>query len=155
MNPAEPPLEGLTITALRTIPDERGAVLHMLRRHDAAFTAFGEVYFSEVLPGVVKGWKRHSRQTQNLTVPVGRIRLVVIEEPVGSQDPPRVRAMEVGRPDDYSLITIRPGLWYGFQALGEMPALVANCTDLPHDPTEGEQRALDDGPVDWRWSART
>ena len=49
-------IHDLRITPLRRIPDERGAVMHMLRADDPAFERFGEIYFSLVYPGVVKGW---------------------------------------------------------------------------------------------------
>ena len=35
---------------------------------DPGFEGFGEVYFSSVLQGLVKAWKRHSRMTLNLDV---------------------------------------------------------------------------------------
>ncbi len=80
MTSLESPIEGVTLTPLRQIGAERGAVLHMLRSDDLEFTRFGECYFSEVLPGAIKAWKRHRAQTQNLTVPVGRIRLVIFDD---------------------------------------------------------------------------
>ena len=52
-------IQGVAVTPLRRIPDERGAVFHMLSEDDAAFERFGEIYFSLVYPGVVKGWHRH------------------------------------------------------------------------------------------------
>ncbi len=35
--------------------------MHMLKRTDPHFIEFGEIYFSTVYPGVVKGWHRHGR----------------------------------------------------------------------------------------------
>lgn len=46
-------IEGVAVVPLRRIPDERGTVLHMLRRTDDHFSQFGEIYFSTVYPGVV------------------------------------------------------------------------------------------------------
>ena len=48
-------IEGVVVQPLRRIADERGSVMHMLRAGDAWFTGFGEIYFSTVYPGVVKG----------------------------------------------------------------------------------------------------
>ncbi len=140
-------INGLIITPLRQITDERGAVLHMLRSDAPEFTRFGECYFSEVLPGVVKGWKRHAKQTQNLAVPVGKIRLVVFDDKSG-----KVQALELGRPDAYVRIRISPGLWYSFGCLSSAPALLANCADMPHDPAESEQKPLDDASIPYRWN---
>jgi dTDP-4-dehydrorhamnose 3,5-epimerase len=69
-------IHDLRVTPLRRIPDERGAVMHMLRADDPHFQGFGEIYFSLVYPGVVKGWHRHTAMTLNYAVPVGMVKLV-------------------------------------------------------------------------------
>ena len=140
MAPVEILIEGVTLTELRQIGDERGAVLHMLRCDSPEFTRFGECYFSEVLPGAVKAWKRHRAQTQNLAVPVGRIRLAIYDDREGSSTQRHMQVLDLGRPDTYLRVRIPPGLWYGFACIGETPALLANCADLPHDPGESEIR---------------
>lgn len=147
-------IEGLTLTGLRQIGDERGAVLHMLRCDDPEFTRFGECYFSEVLPGAVKAWKRHRSQTQNLAVPVGRILMVIFDDRESSLTGGRVQVLELGRPDAYARLQIPPGLWYGFGCISDTPALLANCTDLPHDPGESERRPADDPLIPYRWTAQ-
>ena len=76
-------IEGVIFTELRQICDERGAVLHMVRSDVPEFPGFGECYFSEVFPGAVKAWKRHRLQTQTLAVPVGRLRIVLYDDPGG------------------------------------------------------------------------
>ena len=70
-------LDGVTVTPLKRIADERGAVLHMLRADDPLFEGIGEIYFSVVRAGVIKAWKRHSRMIQHFAVPSGNIRLVI------------------------------------------------------------------------------
>src|SRR5262249_30512202 len=52
-------IEGVRVVPLARIPDERGTVLHMLKASDPHFLRFGEIYFSMVYPGIVKGWHRH------------------------------------------------------------------------------------------------
>lgn len=145
-------IEGVTLTPLREIRDDRGAVLHMMRCDAPDFTRFGECYFSEVSAGAIKGWKRHRLQTQNLAVPSGRIRLVVFDARPESKSRGATQVLELGRPDHYVRVTIAPGLWYAFAALGNMPALLANCADLPHDPNESETLPLDTPLIPFRWS---
>lgn len=136
------PIDGVMLTPLRQITDERGAVLHMLREDSPGFRRFGECYFSEIRPGVLKAWKRHLRQTQNLVVPAGRVRFVIVD--TREQSPTRGRLQEVvlGRPDAYARLTIPPLLWYGFACLSETAALVANCADIAHEAGESETLAL-------------
>lgn len=148
-------IEGALFQPLRVIPTPGGPVLHMLRAGSPLLPdfadGFGEIYFSEVLPGAVKAWKRHSRQTQLFAVPSGLLRIVLYDDRPAS--PTRGTLVErlLGRPDDYGLLRIPPLVWYGFTALGESPALICNCADLPHDPAEGERRPLDDPAVPYAW----
>ena len=72
-------IEGVIIQPLRQIIDNRGAILHMMRNDSELYETFGEVYFSEILPGVVKAWKMQTGKTQNLAVPVNRIRVVIYD----------------------------------------------------------------------------
>ena len=144
-------IDGVRVTELRQFTDVRGSVLHMLRSDDADFTEFGECYFSEVIPGAVKAWKRHRRQTQNIAVPVGRIRMVIYDDREVTTTPRQLQVLELGRPESYFRVRIPPGLWYGFTCLSKEAAILANCADLPHDPAEAEQRSMDDARIPYRW----
>lgn len=144
-------IDGILITELRQIVDDRGAVLHVLRSDAPEFVAFGECYCSEVVPGAVKAWKRHRTQTQNLAVPRGRIRLVLFDDREGARTRGQRQVIELGRPDAYSRVQIPPGLWYGFACLGGEPALLVNCPDQPHDPGDIETRRQDDALIPYRW----
>ena len=143
---------GVSIYDLREISDDRGAVLHMMRNDSTEFSQFGECYFSEVHPGAVKAWKRHSKQTQNIAVPVGRIRIVIFDDRDGSSSKNTLQELELGRPDCYNRIRIPPGLWYGFTCISESSALIANCTDSPHDPNESELTPLNNPEIPYTWS---
>ena len=145
-------IAGLGITELKQITDARGAVLHFLRNDAPGFLGFGECYCSEVVPGAVKAWTRHTRQTQNLAVPVGRVRLLVFDDREGSPTRGRTDVLELGRPDAYVRLQLPPGLWYGFASIASSPALLVNCTDVPHSPSEAEQRAWDDPAMPAFWS---
>ena len=150
MTSLESPIEGVIITTLRQISDERGAVLHMLRCDEPGFTRFGECYFSEILPGVIKAWKCHREQTQALAVPVGRIRMVIFDNRQASTTRGQVQVLELGRADAYLRLSI-PGLWYGFTCISTTPALLVNCADLPHDPTDSEVRPVGDPAIPYTW----
>tara|TARA_B110000977_G_scaffold148725_1_gene188570 strand:+ start:309 stop:770 length:462 start_codon:yes stop_codon:yes gene_type:complete len=144
-------IDDVVLTELKQFSDERGTLLHMLRNDDPIFTTFGECYFSEVLPGAVKAWKLHHNQTQNFSVPVGRIKLVIYDNRKNSISNGNLQYVNLGRPDSYFRIMIPPGLWYGFTCISEMPALLVNCADIPHDPQESEIRMLDDISIPHKW----
>lgn len=143
-------IQGVRVDELERIPDERGTIYHMLRRDDEAFEEFGEIYFSKVYPGVVKGWHLHQRMTLNYAVPVGMIKLVLYD---GREDSPtHGELMEVFVGEDrYRRVQVPPLVWNGFKGVGTRPALVANCADLPHDPEEISRMDPfgDEIPYDW------
>jgi dTDP-4-dehydrorhamnose 3,5-epimerase len=144
-------IEGVIIQPLMQIAGNRGSVLHMMRRDSKLFKQFGEVYFSEILSGKVKAWKRHKQQTQNLTVPVNNIRLVIYDNRPSSSTHGKIEEYELGRPDHYCLVHIPPMLWYGFQALGGETALIVNCADQPHDPNDTESLSSDSNEIPYQW----
>ena len=128
-------LHGVQMVPLRRIPDERGMVMHMLRNDDPHFTEFGEIYFSVVYPGVIKGWHLHSRMTINYAVVDGNIKLVLYDQRKSSPTYQQIQEIVFGQVN-YQLVRVPPGVVNGFTAVGGQRALVANCADIPHDPNE-------------------
>ena len=144
-------IHDLIVTPLRIIGDERGSVMHMLRRDDPHFRAFGEIYFSTVRCGVVKGWKRHLEMTLNLAVPSGRVRLVVFDDRADSLSRGAVDEVLLGTPDCYRLVTIPPKLWFGFQGVARDCSIVANCATMPHRADEAEVQDISDSRIPYTW----
>lgn len=146
-------IDGLRITPLRRIPDERGAVFHMLRADSEGFEGFGEIYFSTVYPGVVKGWHLHHEMTLNYAVPVGMIKLVCFDD--RSESPTRGNVVELHIGElDYALVTIPPKVWNGFKGAGAGTALVANCSTTPHRADEIERMDPFDNDIPYDWALR-
>ena len=144
-------IEGVIVQPLKQIADSRGSVLHMLRNDSDLFNRFGEVYFSEIYPGMVKAWKRHKQQIQNLAVPVGKIRLAIYDDRPTSSTHGKITEYELGRPEHYKLIHIPPMLWYGFQEIGDQISMIANCADQPHDPKDAESEPADSDQIPYQW----
>ena len=145
-------IDGVLITPLKIIKDDRGAVLHMININSADFEKFGECYFSEINPNVVKGWKKHLHQTQNLTVPIGEIKLVIFDPRINSKSFGKIDEIILSRENNYIRVRIPNKLWYGFQCIGDKPALIANCADLPHDPDDNIIIELDNNSIPYEWS---
>lgn len=128
-------IEGVKIINLRKIPDERGAIFHMLKNTDEHYTKFGEIYFSVCYPGVVKGWHEHTKQTQNYCVIDGMMKLVLFDN--RPKSPTYKKLQEIYMGDlNYSLVQIPPFVVNGYKCIGEKKCIVANCSDLSHDPNE-------------------
>jgi dTDP-4-dehydrorhamnose 3,5-epimerase len=142
-------IEGVTVVPLRRIPDERGTIYHMLRRTDAHFLEFGEIYFTSIYRDVIKGWHRHREMTLNYACIAGRIKLVLYDERDGSRTRGVLAERYLG-PDDYALVVIPPGVWSGFKGMSEV-ALVANCATHPHDPSRTERLDPFTERIPYRW----
>src|SRR5215471_19163866 len=107
-------IDGVARHPLRQFVDERGRTMQMLRNDDPHFRAFGEIYFSGVQHGRVKGWYRHREKTLNFTVPVGTVRVVIFDDRAGSATHGQLAEYLLGeQPDQYALLTIPPRVWYG------------------------------------------
>lgn len=130
-------ISGIIIQPLKQIEDERGKVMHMLRKDSELFLGFGEVYFSLIHSGKIKAWKKHLLMTQHFAVPMGKVKIVIYDGRKDSLTYKEIQEVELGE-DKYSLIRIPPLLWYGFQGISPGASLIANCASLPHDPQESE-----------------
>lgn len=146
-------IDGVIRKPLRIIPDVRGAIMHMLRRDWPEFTDFGEVYFSCVAPGAVKAWRRHTRMTMQLAVPVGAVELVLYDARPDSRTKGKIQIETLcpADPDTYVLMIVPPGIWNGFRGLAEDTSVVANCASIPHDPDEAQSLPPDDPSIPHRW----
>ena len=128
-------IEGVVITPLRQIPDERGKIMHMLRCDDPEFERFGEIYFSMVYPGAIKAWHVHSAMTLNYATIVGMIKLVLYDPRPDSPTHGKIQEIFMGD-QHYVRVKVPPNVYNGFKGIGNVAAIVANCSTLPHDPNE-------------------
>jgi dTDP-4-dehydrorhamnose 3,5-epimerase len=133
-------VEGVTLRALRTIPTDGGAVLHVLRQDDPEFGLVGEVYMSELASGACRDWKCYSHTTQRLSVARGAVEFMISDERQTSATFGRTTRVKLSRHGSYSLLTIAPGLWYTFRNLAYEGSLILNVPDRPHDPAEVQRR---------------
>ena len=144
-------IEGVRIIPLRQFWDERGKVMHMLKCDRPEFQSFGEVYFSTVYPGVIKGWHIHHRMVLNYAVPLGHIKLVLYDNREESMTRGEIQEIFLG-PDNYNLVTIPVMVWNGIKSIGMETALIANCATIPHDPDEIERLDPFDPQIPYDWS---
>lgn len=143
-------IDGVEIKPLGKIPDERGSIYHMLRADDDIYENFGEIYFSKVYPGVVKGWHIHREMTLNYTVIYGMIKLVLYDERHDSKTNGNLMEIFMGE-DNYVLVKVPPMVWNGFKGIGVDKAIVVNCASIPHDPEEISRKEpySEDIPYNW------
>lgn len=148
-------ISGVELLPLKIIETADGPVLHLLKANSPFLPdfreGFGEIYFSETLPGKIKAWKRHKLQTQLFAVPRGLLKIVLFDSRPDSPSFGESLTTILGRPNHYYLLRIPPMVWHGFEALGTESALLCNCADRPHDSLEGENLApaSPNAPLPW------
>jgi dTDP-4-dehydrorhamnose 3,5-epimerase len=146
-------IDGVVVKPLRRIPDERGFIMHMLRRDDPDFEDFGEIYFSSVYPGAIKAWHLHKEMTLNYAVVVGMIKLVLYDDRNDSPTHGELQELYIGR-ENYQLVKVPPFVWNGFKGYGDEMSILANCATLPHDPEEIVRMSPFDPAIPYDWDLK-
>ena len=144
-------IEGCLVSPLKIIPKDGGYVRRGLRASDVGYQGFEEMYFSSIEKGFTTDWKRHKRMTLNLIVPVGEIVFSVYDERMESAKNSNSFRITLGE-NRYRRLTIPPGLWVAFRGLASPTSILANISDLEHDPDEVDREPIsnydfDRGPM--------
>ncbi len=146
-------IEGVIITPLRRIPDDRGRIMHIMKSSDPDFHQFGEVYMSTVYPGVVKGWHIHDDMTLNYVVVKGMIKFALYDDRPESPTFQKLQEVCFGE-HNYVRVTVPPRVWNGFMGIGTEEAMVINFTDIPHDPNEIHRADPHDSHIPYNWKVK-
>lgn len=141
-------IQDVLISDLKVIEVEGGNVLHSSKFDDTGFKKFGECYFSYIDYRFIKGWKRHSLVTLNLTVPLGIIKFVMFDSRENSKTYKKFQEVSIGE-SNYKRLTIPPLVWVAFQGLEYKQSILMNLIDLKHDPSESENKNIDYFKYDW------
>lgn len=129
-------IPGVSFKKLTRISTPKGEVRHGLRRDEDTFFGFGEVYFSEVLYGVCKGWKQHRLMTMNLIVVMGAVRFIFHREDQERKTTGSIVLSAEPALGDYGRLTVSPRVWLAFEGIGSGSNLLMNFSSHMHDPEE-------------------
>ena len=140
-------INDVLLTPLDIIETPGGDVMHAMRKIDSGFNGFGEAYFSWVSFNSIKAWKRHTKMTMNLIVPVGNVKFVFFED--ANEIANKFRIEEIGE-NRYERITVPPGIWFGFQGIDYPKSLIMNIANIPHQTNEVERLSLN--KINYVWN---
>jgi dTDP-4-dehydrorhamnose 3,5-epimerase len=135
-------IEGIQVKPLKVIADQRGRLMELVRADDAVFTAFGQVYLTTTLPGVIKAWHLHKRQTDLVACVLGMIRLVIYDDRPGTVSNGQFNQFFMGIHSPL-LVRIPPGLYHGWQCLGPEEAVIINTVSHPYNYQQPDELRLD------------
>ena len=129
-------MDGVFLIPLKEIQNPNGNILHFIKLDDLVYPKIGEVYFSEILPGCTKAWKLHKMQNQRICIPIGLVKVCLIDLREESLTYKKIDDFILGRSVNHSLLYIPTGIAYGYKCISNTPSLIANAPDIPHDPKE-------------------
>jgi len=130
-------IDKVKVKKLDVIPDERGRLMEILRSDDELFQKFGQVYMTTTYPNVVKAWHYHTKQTDNVTVVRGMLKLVLYDPREDSPTRGEVNEFFIGEHNPL-LVQIPEGIYHGWMCISESEAIVINV------PTETYNRECPD-----------
>ena len=143
-------IHDIKITPLKIISDDRGKVMHMLRKDSAIFDKFGEIYFSTIFKDSVKAWHLHRESTLNYACIKGKVRLVLFDGREKSSTKGKYQEIILS-PVNYVLVTIPPNIWNGFKNLDNAESIIANCLTIPHNEKEMVRKDHSDQKFNYKW----
>jgi len=143
-------IQGVKISKLKIISDDRGKIMHMLRTDSPVFKKFGEIYFSTIYKDIIKGWHLHLESTLNYVCIKGKVKLVLFDDREKSNTKNQFQEINLS-PEDYFLVTIPPKIWNGFKGIESNESIIANCLDNPHNEKEMVRRDPSDKYFNYNW----
>ena len=146
-------IQGVKITPLKQIIDERGQVMLMMRNDDKIFKNFGEIYFSCTHPGVVKAWHMHKKMTLNYAIISGQLKIVLFDDRKKSSTKGTLQEIYMST-ENYFLLSVPPLIWNGFKGIGTETSIVANCSDIPHDKNEMVRMNPNSNKIPYKWELK-
>ena len=143
-------IQGVEIIKKNKIVDDRGMILHMLRADDKNYKKFGEIYFSAINPNKIKAWHYHELMTLNYVAVYGNIKLVLYDDRDASKTKGMIQEIILSNQSHF-LVSIPPKIWNGFCSSNNKHAILANCSDIPHDKEEIKRLSYDDPKFPYKW----
>jgi dTDP-4-dehydrorhamnose 3,5-epimerase len=115
-----------------------------------ALSKVKEVYCSSIFKDKVKAWKKHYVVTQQLSVPLGLIKVVLFDDREESTTYKKINEVIIGN-SNYVRLTIPPNIWYGFKSCFSSTSLLVNTPDGLHDPNEAEIMNVEQSLIPYSW----
>jgi len=141
-------LKGVALTKLKIILNPKGDIFHVLNIDSPCYSSFGEVYFSTINEGCVKGWKKHIKMSMNIVVPVGIIKIVLYDDRKDSFSFGKFYEIELSK-KNYCRLTIPNGIWMSFMGISPGENILMNFANIKHDPFESINLPLNE--INYKW----
>lgn len=149
-------IEGVAVRELRPNIDDRGYLMEVLRSDwQDVFQRFGQAYVSLNYPGVIRAWHYHRKQWDVFVCVMGMIKVPLYDAREGSPTRGRIDEFVMGEQRPLAIL-IPPGVYHGYQTIGDRPSLLLNFPTELYDRNEPDElRAPYDSPeIPYSWALK-
>jgi dTDP-4-dehydrorhamnose 3,5-epimerase len=146
-------IQGVELKALITHADERGFFREVIRVSDPFFgEGFGQWSHSQMFPGVAKAWHIHPNQIDWWYVPLGTLKVALVDRREGSPTEGELMELFLGENAPAAVLKIPPGVAHGCKAIGGVAHLFY-VTSGTYDRKEEGRIPHDDPSIGYDWTA--
>lgn len=147
-------INGVEVKKLKSIKDERGFLMEILRNDDGIFERFGQTYLTAVNPGYVKGWHFHKKQTDYFVCVKGKVKVVLYDPRPESETKGEIQEFFLSF-DNPMLVKIPTGVYHGFEAdCNEISFILNIPTELyNYDEPDEHRIPFDSDEIPYKWKS--
>ena len=131
-------IEGVEFQPLLTRCDDRGYLIEILRKSDASFTKFGQVYLvGDLTRGTIRAFHKHEILIDWFFISHGAAKFALIDDREKSPTYKEQNTFVMGSRNPH-LLTVPPGVFHGWMALEDDTQLISVASELynPEKPDE-------------------
>ena len=114
---------------LKIIKNDSGNIIKFLTKKNPSFNRFGELYFSHIKKGCVKGWNLHKKTACLMTVSYGSVNFIFKDYKMK-----KTRKITINDISP-SLLVIPPNIWFKFSTKKKY-SIILNLIDRIHSNKE-------------------
>lgn len=143
-----PKIPGVEVRRLTTHADHRGALTAFIDGSEFWAEPIVYAYRFSILPGRIKGWGMHRKQTDRYFIVSGNVRVVLHDPASGIFEQFYFTDATPG------LVKIPPGIWHADQNFGPTEAHVCNFPTRAYDPLDPDKFRIapHSGELAFDWS---
>jgi len=143
-------INGVAVYPRKKFCTDQGCIYKWVQPDDPFFEQFGEVYFSSIVPGVVKGWNLHAKLDANMVCVVGSIKIVLCDRRPDSSTVGAIKEVTMGS-ESYNLLHIPHGVAFSWKVLGKETALLGNFATEPYEAGELTKIDITSAEIPYQW----
>ena len=127
-------INGLKKINIKIFKNKKGDLIKYLSVKNRFFKKFGEIYFSEIKKGQIKGWNLHKRYKCHIAVISGSFIFNFVDNRKKSKTYLKRDKVNLSK-KNYGVLIIPPNIWFNFTTKNKI-SLIVNTLNYPHSDLE-------------------